>query len=168
MASWSSAVTKRIGNFAFGMATPAGAVPVTGSATFQGKVAGMTDILVYDYLYGGYGSLSVDGTVQLNFDFAGGKLSGSMALFIPDGMQPFKIGDFAFKDTVFGAGSTTYSGKFESASAGQNFFLGQFTGPAAQETIGTWAVPFLFNKSADFTLADGQVHQATGAWIGKR
>jgi hypothetical protein len=44
---------------------------------------------------------------------------------------------------------------------GPNFFLGQFTGPNAQETIGAWALPFIYSD-------DGQVHQAMGAWIAKK
>jgi hypothetical protein len=121
-----------------------------------------------DNLYGGYYPLPVDGFVTLNFNFANGTLAGAMDLYGPDGMNPFKIGTYAFKDTVYSAGSTTYSGKFETGSAGDNFFLGRFTGPAGQETIGAWALPFVFTNGGEFVPADGDTHQAFGAWIAKR
>ena len=168
MGSWGSASASRYGGTAFGVPTQASAVPTTGSATFDGKVQGSADIMQADNLYGGYAPLSVDGTVNLNFNFSAGTLAGQMTLFGPDGMNPFEIGSFAFNDTVFSVGSATYSGKFDSAAPGENFFLGRFTGPNAEELIGAWAVPFLFTKGGELVPADGQVHQAFGAWIAKR
>jgi len=168
MGSWGSQAAGRYGAVAFGVPTPAGAVPVTGSATFNGRVMGNADIMQAHGLYGGYVPMAVDGTVTLAFDFAGGTLSGGMSLYGSDGWDSFLLGNFAFKDTVFSVGSTTYSGKFETSSAGDNFFLGRFTGPNAQETIGAWAVPFVFNSGNTAVPPDGQVHQAYGAWIAKR
>lgn len=166
--SWGSDAAGRWGDVAFGSSTPAGAVPITGSATFSGIVSGSADILSPDYLYGGYVTTSIGGSVRLDFDFAKGSLGGSMSLSLGDGMQPLDLGTFNFTQTVFSAGSTTYSGKFDTAVAGDNFFLGQFTGPHAEETIGAWALPFVFDKSGDFVKADNQTHQAFGAWIAKR
>lgn len=168
MGGWGSDAAGRYGSVAFGVPTQAGAVPTTGSASFGGKVQGSADIMQADNLYGGYVPLSVDGTVTLNFNFAAGTLAGQMTLWGPGGMNPFEIGTFAFKDTVFSVGSTTYSGKFDSAAPGDNFFLGRFTGPNAEETIGAWAVPFVFTNGGEFVPADGQPHQAFGAWIAKR
>ena len=168
LAGWSSASSSRFGYVAFGVPTPAGGVPVAGSANYKGMVSGSTDILVLDNLFGAFYPLYVDGTVALNFDFARGTLDGSMTLMLPDGMNPVELGTWAFKDTVYSSGSTSYSGRFDTNVAGQNFFLGRFTGPNAQETIGAWAIPFLFSKDGETFKADGQTHQAFGAWIAKR
>lgn len=167
LASYDSADSGEIGAFAFGTLTPAGAVPTTGSATFMGTIAGTTDVI---------GSNSFDGpiredatgSVTLNFDFAAGSLDGAINLVLTDADGgPVPIGTFNFKDTVFGAGSTSYSGKFDTATAGDNFFLGKFTGPNAQETIGAWALPFILDKGSSTITADHKAHEAFGAWIAK-
>lgn len=168
IAAWGLDEIGRWGWFAFGVPTASGQVPVTGSASFKGVAHGSADILVADNLYGGFAPTAVDGTVSLDFDFGRGVLAGSMSLALPDGMQPFQLGTFNFKETVFAQGSTTYSGRFDTAVAGQNFFLGRFTGPQAQETIGNWAIPFLFDKGGEFLKPDGQIHQAFGAWVAKQ
>lgn len=152
------AFTRDFGVIAFGVPTAAGQVPATGSASYQGIVAGMTDV-TYDDGFGGWFPLPAEGTVTLNFDFAGGTLGGNMTLFVNGGMNPIDVGTFAFRDTVYSKGSTTYSGAFDTSIAGFNFFSGLFTGPNAEETIGSWAVPFRL---------DGDDHQAIGAWIAKR
>lgn len=168
LGGWGSFASSRWGYVAFGTATPEGAVPLNGSASYSGFVSGSTDIMVADNLYGGYFPMNVGGTVSLNFDFGAGKLGGSMTLSMPDGMNPVEIGTWTFRDTVYSAGSTTYSGGFDTTALGQNFFLGRFTGPSAEETIGAWALPFVFSRGGEFATPDGQTHQAFGAWIAKR
>jgi hypothetical protein len=168
LAQWGSAAAGRWGYVAFGDPTPAGGVPVDGTASFSGTVAGTADIMSADNLYGGYYPAGVSGTVTLDFDFAKGLLDGAMDLSLSDGMQPLSLGTFGFTDTVFSAGSTTYLGKFDTNAAGDNFFLGSFTGPNAEETIGAWALPFVFDKSGEFLTADHQTHQAFGAWIARQ
>ena len=168
LGGWGSQAASRWGYVAFGVLTPSGAMPVTGSASYNGLVSGSSDIMIADNLYGGYVPRAVDGMVALNFDFGGGTLAGSMSLSLGDGMQPLAIGTFAFRDMVFSAGSPTYSGRFDTSAAGQNFFLGRFTGPNAQETIGAWALPFMFTQNGTYVHGDGQTHQAFGAWIAKR
>ena len=133
---------------------------------YSGIVQGSSDVLQADNFYGGYFTQPTDGDVVLNFDFATGSFNGFMNLYLRD--TPLYIGQFKFSETVFSPGNTNYSGRFNSAAAGQNFFFGQFTGPNAQETIGAWAVPFLFNQKGAYLQGDGQVHQAFGAWIAKR
>ena len=169
LASWGSKAQGRWGYVAFGLPTPVGGVPTSGSATFKGVVSGTTDIMIPDNLYGGYVPLSTDGNVTLDFNFGSGTLAGSLELNLPiGGMNPERLGTYAFRDTVYSAGSTTYSGRFDTGVTGQNFFSGRFTGPTAQETIGAWAIPFIFERgNADYP-ADGQVHQAFGSWIAKR
>jgi hypothetical protein len=149
------------GSIAFGSATPSGSVPVTGAAAFHGEVDGASDILQDDFLVGGKVLVAVTGTVDLNFDFADGTLGGSMSLRTDPYVGPVDLGTFAFRDTVYSTGALTYSGAFQTSAAGRNFFLGRFTGPHAEETIGAWALPFHYGP-------DGQAHQAVGAWIAKR
>jgi hypothetical protein len=159
MAGWGNrnfSLDHGFGFVAFGVPTPAGSVPVSGTASYSGTVLGTADVLTHDFLLGVYDSASVGGTVSLTFNFGAGSLGGSMDMSV----NGTKAGTFAFKDTVFSVGSTTYSGSFDTTIAGQNFFLGRFTGPHAEETIGAWALPFTYS-------VDGQAHQAIGAWIAK-
>jgi hypothetical protein len=157
MATWWDGAD-RFGEVAFGEATPAGQVPLTGAATYQGLVSGTSDVIGFDS-FDGHFNVPVSGSVDLSFDFAKGTLAGSMTVALMDSTST-DLGTFAFTNTVFAPGSTTYSGKFDSSDPGQNFFLGQFTGPNAQETIGAWALPFHLS-------GDSQAHQAFGAWIAK-
>ena len=163
MAKWSRpdldfGQTIDLGFLAFGTPTPVGAVPVTGSASFAGQILGATDLpsgacdcSVYP--------VEVEGTVALNFNFGAGTLGGSMSMALSSGWGAVPLGDYNFVQTVYSPGGTTYSGRFDTNLSGDNFFLGRFTGPSAEETIGAWAVPFTFQNGT---------HQAIGAWIAKR
>jgi hypothetical protein len=168
LAAWGSDAGGRWGWVAFGSPTAPQNVSTTGHADFAGFAIGSTDIMTSDAFYGGYVPIGVGGDVQLSFDFAAGSLTGSMSLSLPDGMQPVPLGTYAFKDTVFSVGNPTYSGKFDTNVDGDNFFLGRFTGPNAEETIGAWALPFLFTTGGETLQPDNKVHQAFGAWIAKR
>jgi hypothetical protein len=148
---------RRVGEIAFGFPTAAGQVPVTGSASYSGMVRGTSDVVAFDS-FDGYYLSPVTGTVQLGFDFAKGTLDGSMNLSL-SGVSPSSLGTVKFTNTVFSAGSTSYSGTFDTSASGQNYFFGQFTGPHAEETIGAWALPFQYG---------GAAHQALGAWIAKK
>lgn len=163
MASWSRpdldfGYTTDSGVFAFGEATPAGAVPVTGNATYDGLAYGVSDAKTFDSNSGSWVLLPASGTVKLDFDFADGTLGGHFDLGVAGDMNPIPVGSYDFTQTVFSSGSTTYSGSFATSLAGRNFFNGLFTGPNAEETIGNWAVPFELN---------GETHQALGAWMAK-
>jgi len=172
LASYRSSDPQQFGAFAFGALTPDGAVPVTGSATYNGTIGGSSDVVGKN---AGQSFREIaTGSVTLNFDFAAGTLGGSMSLGLVDEVSDdaLQLGTFNFKDTVFGVGSTTYSGKFDTAAAGDNFFLGRFTGPHGEETIGAWALPFILDvgragPSNSVITADHQMHQAFGAWIAK-
>ena len=49
---------------------------------------------------------------------------------------------------------------------GRNYFLGQFTGPNAQEAIGAWSAALHFcHRKQHSVTADHAAHQAFGAWI---
>ena len=151
LGGWSG--SGRFGYEAFGSPTSAGAIPTVGSATYTGIAAGVTDIAQYDALFMTYSHTYILGTANLQFDFAKALLTGSLTLD--------QFGTFAFAGTNFSAADGTYSGHFDSAASGQNYFLGQLTGPQGQETIGAWAVPFIYS-------GDGQAHQAFGGWIAKK
>ena len=166
LASWGDSSSNRYGAVAFGAATLPGQVPVTGSSTYSGIVNGSSDVINSNSFDGSY-RVPVSGTVDLGFDFGKGTLDGSISLNLND-YSPATIGTFAFKDTVFSVGSTAYSGKFTTAASGQNYFLGQFTGPNAQEAIGAWALPFIFTTGSSTLTADHAAHQAFGAWIAKK
>jgi len=157
-----------IGAFAFGNLTPDGGVPVAGSATYSGTVMGKSDVIASDS-FDGPNRASVEGSVNLDFNFASGSLTGAMTIGLNDAAgDALPLGTFNFKNTVFGVGSTDYSGKFDTSASGDNFFFGQFTGPHAEETIGAWALPFILKVGNSTIPADHQTHQAFGAWIAKQ
>jgi len=163
MAKWARpdldfAQTVDMGFLAFGTPTLASAVPVTGSASYQGQILGATDLSAAACDCSNF-PIQVEGTVALNFDFGAGTLGGSMSMALSSGWGAQPVGEYNFVQTVFSPGSTTYSGRFDTNLSGSNFFLGRFTGPNAEETIGAWAVPFTFQNGT---------HQAIGAWIAKR
>ena len=168
LASFFSADSNQIGAIAFGTLTPAGGVPTTGSATYNGTVMGKSDVIASDS-FDGPNRATVNGSVKLDFNFAAGSLAGAMTVGLDDAAgDALSLGTFDFKDTVFSAGSTSYSGKFDSGTTGQNFFLGRFTGPNAEETIGAWALPFMLDTGNATIQADHQAHQLFGAWIAKK
>jgi hypothetical protein len=153
--AWTSGIGDDFGMLAFGVPTPALAVPASGAARFDGVISGDTDVLVPDDgPWGGFNARGVNGQVTLSFDFAGGTLSGSMEPMF--GTE--SLGVFTFKNGVYSAGA--YSGEFNSTVKGLNGFYGQLTGPKGEELIGGWALPFHYS-------GDNQDHQAIGAWIAK-
>ncbi len=142
-----------LGVFAFGTATPGSAIPTTGSAVFDAIVAGFT-------LDTGR---VVGGTASLNFNFGTGSLAGSFNpyTFSSTGTQ-VGLGTYSFVNTVFGVGSTTFSGELQrSGLSGLGAFNGLFTGPAAQELMAKWSAPYLnpdSNQQADMF----------GVWVGRK
>lgn len=146
---------------AFGVATTAGSVPVTGSATYQGQILGVSDILQHDYLIGAQVAASITGDVSLSFNFGVGTLTGSMHPLLHKFGGTTDLGSLSFASTVYSSGSATFSGQFATSITGPNAFEGLFTGPAAQELIGRWTLPFVYS-------GDSANHSATGAWIAKR
>ena len=151
---WSSKDETVHGYEAIGMATPAGSVPLTGSASYSARLAGYTS----EYQPGGADDSAVDGSIRLLFDFGLGTLSGSIS---PDLHQGYAFDPLNFRDTVYSTGSTTFSGMFDTDVAGLNRFSGQFTGPKAEELIGNFAFPYR-------SPVDGKIYQADGAFAGSR
>lgn len=146
---------------AFGVPTSAAAMPITGMASYQGVIAGSTDIMEFDGLVGAQVAATIDGSVALNFNFGAGTLSGSMHPFLTTFSGRTDLGTLTFANTVYSAGSTTFSGRFNTTVMGANAFDGRFTGPAAEELIGRWRFPFVYS-------VNGATHNASGAWIAKQ
>ena len=140
------------GVVAFGLPTPDAAMPVTGSATYNAFVAATADV---DY--------GIRGSAALQFNFGAGTLSGRFDPVIYDllaGNTP--LGHYDFVNTVYGTGSTTFSGKLSSPSVtALGAFDGQFTGPAAQELMAHFTAPFIDPYSAT-------QKQMFGVWVGAK
>jgi len=141
---------------AIGAATPVGSVPVVGSATYSAWAFARTPEsgpgLVDNILLG---------DMTFNFDFARGTLAGSAIFNLDPEWHDYTLGPFAFRDTVYSTGSTSFSGRFDTDVAGLNSFSGVFTGPTAQELIGNFALPYR-------SPIDSQTYQAAGAFVGKK
>lgn len=143
------------GMFAFGLPTAPGGVPVSGTGIYDAKVRGLT------ISNNGY---EIIGDAQLTFDFAAGSLSGYMRprLFNDwDGVDR-ALPQYDFKNTVYSAGSTAFSGQLAGpAGTDGSAFDGRFTGPAAQELVAgfkaTYVDPF-----------DSVTKTMGGVWLGKK
>jgi hypothetical protein len=144
------------GNTAFGIPTAASAIPLSGSANYSGLLSGRTnETWTWEETYPGF----VNGSIDLAFDFGAGTLSGAINPQISASTDFSK--PMAFTDTVFGAGSTSFSGRFDTNVVGPNGFSGQFTGSAAQELIGSFRFPYV-------SPADGKQYDAAGAFVAKK
>jgi hypothetical protein len=142
--------TGQFGDVAFGQATPAGSVPVTGSATYSAFAAGYAPGTV------------IRGSATLQFNFGAGTLTGSFDPYIYDALAGnTPLGHYDFVNTVFGVGSTSFSGELSEAGVAEHgTFNGLFTGPTAQELMARWTAPLL----------DPATHTTTtmfGVWVGK-
>jgi hypothetical protein len=158
LAAW--AVGSVDGVTAFGIATPASGVPVTGSASYQGIIEGTSTEGPLDGWVGEEWPAYVVGDIALAFNFGSGSLSGSLSPSVYlDRLHALPT--LNFTDTVYSTGSRNFSGRFSTSIAGANSFAGLFTGPGAQELIGRFAFPYL-------SPVDGTAEEATGAFIAKR
>jgi hypothetical protein len=123
-----------LGEFVYGVATPASSVPITGMASYTADLSGSG------------GAYTLGGSAKLEFDFARGALSGSLTLEgnDPAGWGPYTLGKYDFTRTVYSTGSPSFSGDLSSASTNGlgGSFSGIFTGPAAQELMGKWQLQF--------------------------
>lgn len=146
--------TLGIVNLAFGLATPAAGIPVAGTATYVAKTVGATDASPFYYIVG---------DANLAFNFGTGTLSGYFDPLIGSDVMPnTPLGHYTFTNTVYSAGSTTFSGSFglPSGVSGYSAFDGQFTGPAAQELIGRFQAPF--------SAPGGPTGRMYGVWVGAK
>lgn len=157
--SWVQVGAKGIGDppTAFGIATPSDSVPTTGSAVYKAEIAGVARATHGTDLY----QFSVYGGAQFEFDFGSGKLSGYMEPHLNGGWDaPAPLARYTFTNTVYSAGSPTFSGSFDIAGPGASSFQGRFTGPLAQELMAGWTAPFM--------SWDNQWGMMEGVMIGKR
>ncbi|MEA1072979.1 hypothetical protein [Sphingomonas sp. LY160] len=138
------------GVFAYGIPTLAGDVPTSGSGTYLALVEGRTTSL------GNF----IGGDATLKFDFAQGTLSGEMRPLISDGWDLHPMGTYTFTQTVFGVGSTNFSGLL-SGPGGGGGFAGQFTGPQADELLARWQAPYI-------SPLDQTTGRMFGVWVGRR
>jgi len=153
LTDWSDAFMTNHGYEAVGLATPAGGVPVTGTASYSGEIEGQTS----EFSNGP----TLYGAIQLSFDFGAGNLSGSIVPYLVPTDYPIRLAALGFRDTVYSTGSTTFSGEFDTTLSGINRFSGLFTGPHAEELIGNFAFPYR-------SPTDGLTYQADGAFVGKK
>lgn len=152
MGSWSAA-DQGGGSFAYGIPTATGQVPVAGAASYGGTIRGDVS---------GSEDYGLWGTINLNFDFAAGTLTGEMKPETSDGWDPRALGTYTFKNTVFANGSTTFSGAFDVPdSTAASSFQGQFTGPGAVELMGNFNAPYLSPSSHDWQTM-------WGVFVGKK
>ena len=167
LASWlSGAGTNdlKIGNFVFGTPTASGDVPLTGSATYMGTIAAQTDDtdlsrtsegFVHARLHRGYR----DHEFRLR----------SRKTQRPDRPELNRwnclygtpLATSALTQTVFSKGSTSFSGKFDTALPGANWFNGIFAGPNAAEAMAKFQLPYV----DPFTSAN---HEMSGVWVAKK
>jgi hypothetical protein len=137
------------GAMAFGTATPAAGVPATGSATYAALVSGI----------GGDGYIG--GSATLSFDFGAGELAGHFdPIFYDIGGGALSLGRYDFANTVYGKGSTSFSGDLTTSGIGEKgSFAGMFTGPNAEELMSRWSAPYKLP-------GDPSVGTMIGVWVG--
>jgi hypothetical protein len=153
----------KIGTFVFGTPTASGDVPVTGSATYMGTIAAETDEAFVRTSEGFVTPVYINGTVTMNFDFAAGNLSGKIApeLQCWNCLSGTPLATSNFTQTVFSKGSTNFSGKFDTALPGANWFNGIFAGPNAAEAMAKFQAPYV----DPFTSVN---HEMSGVWVAKK
>lgn len=153
--------TSALSFFAFGSATPASGIPLSGSATYDAAVAGAT----LDFDPSHFPSRTIGGTATLQFDFGAGTLTGHFDPILNvswPSSSTTNLGSYTFVNTVYGAGSTGFSGNLSiSGASGLGAFGGQFTGPAAQELMARWTAPYLIPGTQQWS-------QMFGVWVGKK
>jgi hypothetical protein len=137
------------GYLVFGVRTPSGSVPNTGSAVFDGEAIGtMTDSSGTIYAISGFAALTADfGAGTVNGDFTG------MAKFDVLSTVTTAWRDFTTTGTISG---NTFSGTAATKDGRlSGTHQGGFFGPAAAEIGGTFRMT-------------GSGEQAVGAFVGKK
>jgi len=149
------------GVFAYGSLTAAGDMPLTGSASYAGEIRGLTDGMPPGG-NGGVYPLSVWGSVLLSFNFGAGTLSGQMKPELAPEWDAVSLGTYTFRDTVYSAGSTSFTGAFVApGTTGSSSFSGNFTGPQGAELMAIWNAPYIYPG----TTHEGRM---SGVWIAKK
>ena len=147
----------KLGFAAIGIPTVSGNMPVSGTASYAGVIAGSTTEIFFDPWEAVYFPGLIRGTISLAFNFGTGNLSGQISPTLGSTTLP----GLDFTSTVYSTGSTNFSGAFGTTLSGINSFSGRFTGPAGQELIGNFAFPYT-------SPTGGGTEQAAGAFVGRR
>jgi hypothetical protein len=147
------------GVVAFGVASSPSSIPVSGNATYDGAIYGFSTE-TWDWADWGRGLATVDGKIQLTFDFSLGTLAGSISPRVYSNSL-YELPTMKFVNTVYANGSPSFSGKFDTSLTGENMFSGLFTGPQASELIGNFAFPYT-------SALDGKNYEAGGGLIAKK
>jgi hypothetical protein len=126
-----------VGATSFGAATPGSAVPISGAATFTGKLAGLYVSPT------GQGSLAAaDLTVNANFNTRSLSFASSGTTITRDLVTATAAPNLNLNGTLtYSPGSSTFTGALVNAgSTMSGSSKGQFYGPTAQELGGVFAV----------------------------
>lgn len=151
------------GYLAFGKPTAGDAVPITGSASFTGQFAAVSDAAFSRANEGFVTPIQAGGPVSMMVDFAAGTLRGTLTPKIScDNCFESYLPAIAFNATLAGAGANGFTGSFTTGVPGANSIVGLFVGPAAQENIARFQLPVV-----DPYGIDG-IYHLTGVWATKR
>lgn len=137
--------TRTLAKFVTGYATPAAAVPTTGTATFSGSAQGT---VLYPDPAGqsGIGGSYISGDASLQADFANGSMTGSLTN-MTSGSGPWNsvslLGAISGGQNYFSGTSAATSAPGTNQSlngSATGTFAGMFFGPAAQELGAVWTL----------------------------
>ncbi|QNN65511.1 hypothetical protein H9L12_02620 [Sphingomonas rhizophila] len=154
LANTSTGSTYISGNFAYGVPSAPGDIPLTGTAHYTGSIRGGGNEAWFTWL---------TGTVAMDFDFADGTLDGEIDMAFNEYYDTgFDVPLLTFSETLFAQGSQVFSGKFDQAGVSRNTgFQGQFTGPGAAELLSSFSGE-LNRPGTDEWVPVG------GVWIAKK
>lgn len=161
LATWSSGYGSDrflAGATAFGIATSPAGMPRTGSATYNGFLEGFSSER-YDDGWGSIANAWIDGTISLTFDFASASLNGSLAPRLLT-YDTYNLGTFPVSQPVWSVGSPSFTATLPGEYPGGARLTGTFTGPSAQELIGS----FSFGYASPI---NGSAQIAGGAYLAK-
>jgi len=100
----------------------------------------------------------IGGNVSLTFVFGSSSLTGTIVPTLTLG-QTYTLPTLNFTDTVHAAGTTSFSGRFDTALPGANSFSGTLVGVTGRRVIGNFAFPYS-------SPVNGASRQAAGAFTG--
>lgn len=142
---------------AFGMLTSAENIPNSGTAHFDGQIAGTSNAY---FEYWGANLSPISGTIDFNLDFATGVVDGQINPIVTYEWNDYLLDPLVMSGSL-GAGSNAFAGIFVTDLTDTAQWTGLLTGPNAEEAIGGFTFPFILPS-------DGNQYQASGAWIAKQ
>lgn len=120
-----------LGGFAFGNLTPATAIPVTGSASFNGTVTGMGLANNGNTIY------ALQGDTQINANFSNQSVTTKLTNLNTMNVSTSALGSLPDLTGNSAISGNAYSGAISGGGL-TGTMTGNFYGPAAQETAGIW------------------------------